>query len=260
MKTRRIWMIPAFLSLQTTLIYCFYLPTPQTTAVVGGLARPYLLLPCYSKLKDDHDDDIDDSIDEEQYPASEPWETIGMITTMVTPWLTIHGERLRDNRGQLLDYWRVEKEHSVVIVTIHRNRLIFPRSQYRPGVGHVTLDFPGGRIPQSTETLDEIRTEVVPRILERELGLREDVDSKDAWQDLYCLCGPEGWIINSSFSNQRLYGFVAVISDDVELDPTMVHPQSYDLLHPEDMRALLNEDLKCLQCRHALLEYVAGRF
>eukprot|EP00977_Amphora_coffeiformis_P027539 scaffold34620_cov160-Amphora_coffeaeformis.AAC.4 len=256
--TRRIGAILAFFSVQIMLTHCFSVFPPQTTDLARCLPRPRLLPRC-SAANDSNDDDVE-FLEVEESAAGEPWETVGMISTMVTPWLTLHGERLRDNQGQLLDYWRVEKEHSVVIVTLHRNRLVFPRPQYRPGVGQSTLDFPGGRVPRAIETVDGIQTQVVPRILQRELGLGDMDDSKDACQDIFCISGPEGWIINSSFSNQRLYGFVAVIRDDVELDSIFLHPKSYDLLHPEHMQVLLNEDLKCLQCRHVLLEYVAGGF
>ena len=257
----RIWVILVFVLVQAIRIQSFSsVPPPFPQHYALGCRRCPRLLPCCSAATNENEND-DDSSDDEQSPTSsgsEPWETVGMISTLVTPWFTLHGERLQDNQGQLLDYWRVEKEHSVVILTLYRNRLIFPQPQYRPGVGQVTLDFAGGRVPRDIETLRDIQTQVVPRILQRELGLDDNDNSDDTYQDIYPLCGHDGWMINSSFSNQRLYGFVAVLRDDVELEPAFVHPQSYDLVQHEDVQALLYEDLKCLQCRHVLFEYITG--
>ena len=60
-----------------------------------------------------------------------------------TPWMILHGERLLDNQGQELDYWRVEKEDSAVIVTIVGDDFVLPQPVFRPGLGSSTLDFPG---------------------------------------------------------------------------------------------------------------------
>lgn len=195
------------------------------------------------------------------------WETIGTITTISSPWLTIYCERLLrhnnnnsdddddDNAQELLDYWRVETEHSAVIVTMQGNEFVLPKPQYRPGVGCVTLDFPGGRIPAKVTTVADMQAAVVPQIVQRELGIGDD-DENNFIQDVWSVSGPSGWIINSSFSNQRLYGFVVVLRDDVELHN--VHERRYNPTNRADMEALMKKDLLCLQCRHVLLEYMAS--
>ncbi|MGD1716747.1 hypothetical protein [Dapis sp. BLCC M172] len=63
-----------------------------------------------------------------------------------SPWMTLIGEHLQDNQGQIIDYWRVEKADSVIILTIQSEQLLLPIATYRPGLGKKTLDFPGGWI------------------------------------------------------------------------------------------------------------------
>ena len=169
------------------------------------------------------------------------WKTLDRFLEIRSPWFTLLGEHLEDDRQQVIDYWRVEKTDSVVLLTLHDGQLLFPLLNYRPGLGQATLDFPGGRVSegQTPET-------VVPKILEKELGLREDAIAH------LTLLNPRGWPINSSFSNQKLYGFV------VEIDPTIsVNPDLLGAIYPttsEGIRSLF-QDLTCLQCRAVLLEW-----
>ncbi|MBP0001568.1 MAG: NUDIX hydrolase [Cyanobacteria bacterium SID2] len=176
-----------------------------------------------------------------------PWETISQFVAIRSPWLTLVGERLKDDREQLLDYWRVEKADSAVVVTLHRDRFVFPKPAYRPGMGEVMLDFPGGRVPSNQTPID-----VVPEILKRELGVAEDQLARSISLD------SRGWPVNSSFSNQKLFGFVAEIRDDVELDPQFLHHSSYSAKTSEEIDRLL-EELTCLQCRSVLLEWLKQR-
>lgn len=180
------------------------------------------------------------------------WEILSELATLRSPWLTLINERYRDDRGQLLDYWRVEKADSAVIVTIHRDRLVFPRATFRPGVNRKTLDFPGGRVVRSNKGNDLVER-VVPAILQRELGVTPDqLDSVQALNQNE----DKGWPINSSFSNQSLFGFIVKIQDEAELNPALLHPRSYDVNCVSDIKQLLREDLKCLQCRAVLLEWL----
>jgi hypothetical protein len=82
----------------------------------------------------------------------------------------------QDDQQSTLEYWRVEKADSLIILPIQKanvdlspssqDRFLLPRSFYRPGLGITTLDFPGGRLlpEQQPETL-------IPQILQREFLL-----------------------------------------------------------------------------------------
>ena len=98
----------------------------------------------------------------------EPGKKLERFVELRTPWLTLIGEKLQDPQGQVLDYWRVEKADSVVIITIQGDNFLLPKSIYRPGVQSKTLDFPGGRVSHNLEPI-----KVVPQILDRELGIAE---------------------------------------------------------------------------------------
>jgi hypothetical protein len=174
------------------------------------------------------------------------WRTLDCLIKINTPWLTLIGEKLEDDRQQVLDYWRVEKADSVVIITIQNNQFILPHASYRPGVQQVTLDFPGGRVNQGISP-----NLAALEILSRELGISNvDIVSLNPLNQV-------GWMINSSFSNQKLYGFVAEINPN-----TLINRERVGKIYPTTSTGIsqLLTDLTCLQCRAILREWLASNF
>lgn len=173
-------------------------------------------------------------------PAS-PWKVIEPLAEIRSPWVTVIAEKLQDDQGKIIDYWRVEKADSVIILTLHNQKFLLPQPIYRPGIGQTTLDFPGGRVPPEQTPL-----ETVPFILQKELGIQPgDISEMTA-------INSEGWAINSSFSNQKLYGFVAKILPNISVNSEKVGA-TYPITN-QGIEALL-KDLTCLQCRGILLEW-----
>ena len=171
------------------------------------------------------------------------WQTQDRFLEMHSKWMSVIGEHLKDEKGQILEYWRVEKADSVVILPIQNQQLILPPPTYRPGVGEKTLDFPGGRLPEGEKAIT-----VVPKILQKELGITPPTISQ------LTPLNARGWAINSSFSNQKLFGFVAELEATVEIPSNFVgamHP-----INNDGIASLLNS-LTCLQCRAVLLEWWA---
>ncbi|ACB52761.1 hypothetical protein cce_3413 [Crocosphaera subtropica ATCC 51142] len=171
------------------------------------------------------------------------WHTLERFIEIHTPWLTFIGEKLEDERQQILEYWRVEKADSLIIITIQNNQLILPNLSYRPGVKEVTLDFAGGRVTQGLSLHANAY-----EILHRELGLlHSDILTLTPLNHI-------GWAINSSFSNQKLYGFVAEISPH-----TIIRDQWLGRTYPNHSEGInqLLKDLTCLQCRTVLWEWLA---
>ena len=84
----------------------------------------------------------------------EEWKILERFVEISSPWLTLIGEKLQARQGKILDYWRVEKADSVVIVTIQGDNFLLPKPMYRPGVQSNTLDFPGGRVPEDLEMIN----------------------------------------------------------------------------------------------------------
>ena len=180
--------------------------------------------------------------------ANAPWQVQDRFLEFHSRWMTLVGEHWLDTQGQRLEYWRVEKADSIIVLPMQpdplgQSHLLLPPASFRPGVGQVTLDFPGGRRLVG-QTLEEAAT----AILQRELGLEAS-----AIAHLTPL-NPEGWAINSSFSNQKLYGFVAQLEGSL-LQPSIVTAATYPAT-ASGLRQLLGK-LICLQCRAVLLEYCA---
>ena len=175
----------------------------------------------------------------------EQWKKLERFVELSTPWLTLIGEKLQDRQGKIFDYWRVEKADSVVIITIQGDNFLLPKPMYRPGVQSKTLDFPGGRVSHNLEPI-----KIVPQILDRELGIAES-----AIVNLTPL-NQTGWAINSSFSNQKLYGFVAEINPNLSINSEKL-VTTYSKTST-GVRLLL-QDLACLQCRGVLLEWLQNK-
>jgi len=155
------------------------------------------------------------------------------------PWLRLVGERLQTPDQQTVDYWRVEKADSAIVLPIWRAQVVLPPAVYRPGLGQATLDLPGGRVAAGQDSALAAQA-----ILQRELHLEAH-----ALSTLERI-NAEGWPVNSSFSNQRLFGFLATLTDADHRFPTGSH---YFPATPAGLRQLLQQIL-CLQCRTVILE------
>ncbi|MEA5580435.1 NUDIX hydrolase [Nodularia harveyana UHCC-0300] len=177
---------------------------------------------------------------------SEEWQVKNQFLELRSKWLTVIGEYLKDNQGQILEYWRVEKADSVVVLPIQNNSVILPPPSYRPGVGKLTLDFPGGRVRDG-----ESPEFAVSDILLRELGISEKNISKIS------ALNTQGWMVNSSFSNQKLYGFVAEIQPNPEIDPEYI-----GAVYPINSNCIndLLKNLHCLQCRAIFMQWWLSNF
>jgi len=142
---------------------------------------------------------------------SQSWQTLSRFLEIKSPWLTLIGEKLQDHQNQILDYWRVEKADSVIVIPIQNHWVFLPVPVYRPGIGKTTLDFPGGRLPQG------ISPEAgAIAILQKELNIQPEDIAK------LTTINSKPWYINSSFSNQKLYGFVAQLKLEVGIEASYI--------------------------------------
>ncbi len=174
---------------------------------------------------------------------SSSWQVLETLARIENPWLTLIGERFRDETGKDLTYWRVERSDSVIVIPIYMQTFILPRQYYRPGVGKMTFDFPGGRHDPSHDLEHSAY-----RVLQKELQIEPEYVKDMA------MLNPDGWNVDSSFSNQRVFVFEACISREIKLN--------YDLIEtrlPTDSDGFqkLLSSLHCLQCRCALLEWMS---
>ena len=160
-----------------------------------------------------------------------------------SPWVKVIVERLEDSDGKLLDYWRIERPDSVIVIPIHRGHIVLPNPSYRPGIQEATWDLPGGRLAG-----DLTPKEQAVKILEREIRIKES-DVREIRS-----INSTGWPVDSSFSSQRLWGLIAILKDDANY--LLDHALRRIGLTNEDLNRLL-EDLVCLQCRMVLREWMA---
>lgn len=175
------------------------------------------------------------------HPADNLWQRGDRFLEMRSHWFTLIGEHWVDHQGHPLEYWRVERADSAIVLPLQADQLLLPRPTYRPGVGAATYDFPGGRVVSGQSPAS-----VAQRSLERELAV-----PPTAILQLRPL-NSTGWAVNSSFSNQVLYGFVADLSPDhrwAEGQIDQAVPATAD-----GLQSLL-QCLTCLQCRAILLEW-----
>ena len=168
------------------------------------------------------------------------WHLRDRFLALKTRWFALIGEHWDTEQG-MLEYWRIERDHSVVVLPLLAGSFVLPEPIYRPGVGQATLDFPGGRIaPEQSPSI------AATQVLQRELGI-----SADAVATLTVL-NSDGWAINSSFSNQLLYGCMAELKPDTV--PSV--PYQHFPINSEGIQAL-SQALTCLQCRAVLREWQA---
>ncbi|MEA5479930.1 NUDIX hydrolase [Pseudanabaena galeata UHCC 0370] len=180
-------------------------------------------------------------MDKMQPNTPQNWQVQDRFLEMHSRWMSLIGEHLQDDHGEILEYWRIEKADSVIVIPIQGDRILLPQPSYRAGIGQITLDFSGGRVTAGQNPqLAAIAT------LKRELG----IEASEIVQLIPL--NTEGWAINSSFSNQKLYGFVSHLEPKAELSPEIV-AVTYPLTS-NGVKKLL-EEITCLQCRAVLLEW-----
>lgn len=182
------------------------------------------------------------------------WTYMSEIARIKSPWITIVAEHFKNENQVPIDYWRIERPDSAIVIVLHRNKMIFPKAQYRPGINETTLDFCGGRVPPEMEREPIL---AVPRILEKELGFRaKDNEIEENMEYEITSLNEVGWPVDSSVSSQKLFGFVVTLRDNVELDEDFLHEKKVDIKNTTDINLLLSQDLKCLQCRSLLMEWM----
>ena len=163
------------------------------------------------------------------------WQTLSQIVEIRSRWITLVAERLRDNEEREFEYWRIEKSSSLLVVVEYRDLLVLPQPTYRPGVARVTLDLAGGRFDGSLS-----KRAAAQEILRREFHLTGAVKAR------ITELNKTGWDVDSSTSNQQLYGVVANVDASTEIPSSRIGAS-----YPATIEGgrSLRDDLTCLQCR-----------
>lgn len=174
------------------------------------------------------------------------WKRQSELVRVGSQWVTLVGERWLCNKGKELEYWRVEKVDSVIVLPLQGGHVFCVAPTFRPGVGRPTLDFPGGRLPDGKAPED-----IVPFLLKRELGIPQaEIKRVESLNS-------EKWLINSSFSNQGLWAFIAEIDEGFLIPEENIGAKA--LADGAGLEQLKTQ-LDCLQCRAVLLEWEQREF
>ncbi len=164
---------------------------------------------------------------------SRRWIKRKTVSRTTSKWVDVFCEIWSDGSNDM-EYWRVEKCSSVVVVTEDEDYFILPKNQFRPGISKCTLDFPGGRYDNISNRIED----VIKSIVVRELVIgAEKINSIQRLSE-------QNYAINSSFNNQRLSVYSARIN--------LKEYRSDLIFYKKSDFSLLLDQLECLQCNFAL--------
>ncbi len=170
------------------------------------------------------------------------WKLLESIVSIDNRWIELTGEYLLDEEGQRLTYWRVKRADSVIVIPIYRNKLILLKPSYRHGIEEFTYDFPGGRHEDALT-----HQETAYKILQRELHIfQNDVEKLTS-------INKDGWIVDSSFSSQRVFSFEAIIRSS-----SILYFDLIGIMESTDTEGVdkVFSKLCYMQCHCTLLEWI----
>jgi hypothetical protein len=82
------------------------------------------------------------------------WKLRDTFLNIATNWVRLIGESYTDQDGKDIEYYRVEKTDSVIVLPIYKDLIYCALASFRTGVQRSTLDFPGGRIIENKSIKD----------------------------------------------------------------------------------------------------------
>jgi len=171
------------------------------------------------------------------------WTVKDIFFTYKTPWVTFNGEYCIDENKNVLEYYTVTRVDSIIILPFIKDQLLMPKLYYRHGIKKNTLDFPGGRLNSKKNYI-----EIVYSILKKELN----ISKKNIFKIIKL--NNKGWIVDSSFSTQKLYGVeVHILDTDNFSTKDLVKPSKTNLYN-------LIRTIECLQCRMVLIEWLHKKY
>lgn len=162
---------------------------------------------------------------------NQPKKRLSRSVVTKNQWVSLYKDRILSTSGQELEYWCVDRSNSAIVIVIQDGLFLLSDKQFRPGINKSTLDFVGGRIDKKDP---KVAAEL---ILRRELQI-----SKSDFLTIKPL-NNEPLFVDSSFSDQEIYGFVAEIDKQI-----VTKTKRYTLEE-------LFDNLYCLQCRVMLYEW-----
>jgi hypothetical protein len=78
--------------------------------------------------------------------ATVSWRSLDERVRIPSKWVTLIGEKWLTDTGETLEYWRVEKADSVIVLPLQGDYFICLPPTFRVGAQRATVDFPGGQV------------------------------------------------------------------------------------------------------------------
>lgn len=82
-----------------------------------------------------------------------PWDTLESSVAFSSPWLRVRKDLVRTNRGNLTDYYVVERFDYVIVVAVTAEAQVLTVRQYKHGAGEVIRELPAGYLEEGEEAL-----------------------------------------------------------------------------------------------------------
>jgi 8-oxo-dGTP pyrophosphatase MutT (NUDIX family) len=98
-----------------------------------------------------------------------PWQVLESRTLIESPWLRVHGQRLRTASGfEIPEYYLLDAPDIVVVLALTEAGQVVLVRQYRPGAGRGVLELPAGML----DPADQSPAAAAERELLEETGYR----------------------------------------------------------------------------------------
>jgi ADP-ribose pyrophosphatase len=82
-----------------------------------------------------------------------PWQVEESSLAFDSPWLRVRKDRVRTNRGNLTDYYVVERFDYTIVVPVTDDGQVVTVRQYKHGAGEVVRELPAGYIEDGEDAL-----------------------------------------------------------------------------------------------------------
>jgi 8-oxo-dGTP pyrophosphatase MutT (NUDIX family) len=89
-----------------------------------------------------------------------PWEVLQTSIVFSSPWLSVRKDICRTNRGNVVDYYVIDRFSYVLIVALTPQSEVLIVRQYKHGAGQVVRELPAGYIEPGEDPLDCARREL----------------------------------------------------------------------------------------------------
>ncbi len=83
----------------------------------------------------------------------QPWHVLESSTAFSSPWLRVRKDLCRTNRGNVVDYFVIDRPDYVLIVALTRDTEVIVVRQYKHGAAEVIRELPAGYVDQGEDPL-----------------------------------------------------------------------------------------------------------